>query len=159
MNFWCLVQIIYVVNSEIGVYSYHVGMSGAPCKHQGAVLVKYHISIFNFIPSFVPDDRMIYTYIALGYIAKEKSLYASLYAQPQQSHAEMGTNNALITNNTYINEGSKESSERDEEIDMSKFASFLEVVKLDYQNSGPTLQIALNKFKDHYNAAKSKSIP
>ncbi|GES78001.1 hypothetical protein GLOIN_2v1883854 [Rhizophagus clarus] len=66
------------------------------------------------------------------YIVKEKSFYVSLHAQPQQSHAEMGTNNALITNNTYINEGSKESSEKDEEIDMSKVVSFLEVVKLDY---------------------------
>ena len=58
--------ILYTVNSDIGVCSCLVGMSGAPCKHQGAVLVKYHISIFNFIPSLTPDDRMIYSYIALG---------------------------------------------------------------------------------------------
>ena len=87
-----------------------VGMSGAPCKHQGAVSVKYHISIFT---SLTPDDRMIYAYIAfvkffkslcfensLGYIAEEKSFYASLRAQPQQNqilHAEMRTNDTLIT--------------------------------------------------------------
>lgn len=60
------INLLYVVNSEIGVCSCPVGMSGAPCKHQGAVSVKYHVSMFNFIPSLSPYDRMIYAYIALG---------------------------------------------------------------------------------------------
>ena len=58
--------LVYTVNSEIGVCSCPVGMSGAPCKYQGAVSVKFHISMFNFIPSLTPDDRIIYAYIALG---------------------------------------------------------------------------------------------
>jgi hypothetical protein len=56
----------YIVNSEIGTCSCAVGISGAPCKHQGAVSMKFCISIFNFVPSLTPDDRIIYTYIALG---------------------------------------------------------------------------------------------
>ena len=58
--------VLYIVNSEIGACSCPVGMSGAPCKHQGAVSIKFHISMFNFIPSLTPDDRMNYVYIALG---------------------------------------------------------------------------------------------
>jgi hypothetical protein len=56
----------YIVNSEIGMCTCPVGISGAPCKHQGAVAMKFHIAIFNFIPSLTPDDRMVYGYIALG---------------------------------------------------------------------------------------------
>ena len=58
--------ILYIVNSEIGACSCPIGMTGASCKHQGAVSVKFHISIFNFISSLTPDDRMNYTFIALG---------------------------------------------------------------------------------------------
>ena len=56
----------YVVNSEIGTCTCPIGMTGAPCKHQGAVLVKFHISMFNFLPSLTSNDRMVYAYIALG---------------------------------------------------------------------------------------------
>ena len=56
----------YVVNSEYGTYSCPVGILGAPCKHQGVVSIKFHISMFNFIPSLTPDDRITYTYIAIG---------------------------------------------------------------------------------------------
>jgi len=56
----------YIVNSAIGTCSCPVGITGSPCKHQGAVLMKFHIAILNFIPSLTPNDRMIFTYIALG---------------------------------------------------------------------------------------------
>ena len=59
-------NLFYVVNNEIGTCSCPVGISGAPCKHQGAVSVKFCISTFNYIPSLTPDDRILYTYIALG---------------------------------------------------------------------------------------------
>ena len=58
--------VFYIVNSEIGVCTCPVGMSGAPCKHQGAVAMKFNIAILNFIPSLTVNDRMIYGYIALG---------------------------------------------------------------------------------------------
>jgi len=53
----------------------------------------------------------------------------------------------------------RESGEKNEEIDISSFTAFLEEVKEDYQNSGPQLRTALDKFSVRYNAAKSKSIP
>ena len=56
----------YTVNSSIGTCSCPVGMTGAPCKHQGAVSVKFHIANFNFLPSLTPNDRMVYSYIAIG---------------------------------------------------------------------------------------------
>lgn len=58
--------LFYVVNSAIGICSCPVGITGAPCKHQGAVSMKFHITTLNFIPSLNPNDRMIFTYIALG---------------------------------------------------------------------------------------------
>ena len=59
-------NVFYIVNSEIGTCTCPVGVSGAPCKHQGAVAMKYHIAILNFIPSLAPGDRMVYAYVALG---------------------------------------------------------------------------------------------
>jgi len=53
----------------------------------------------------------------------------------------------------------REPSERNEEIDVSAFNTFLEEIKTDYQNAGQSLCIALDKFKEHYNVANSKSIP
>ncbi|CAB4408232.1 unnamed protein product [Rhizophagus irregularis] len=75
--------------NEIGVCTCHIGMSGAPCKHQGAVSIKFHILIFNFIPSLTPDDHMIYAYIVLGYIAEDKSFYISLHAQTALQNQEI----------------------------------------------------------------------
>jgi hypothetical protein len=60
--------LLYIVNSEFGVCTCPVGMSGAPCKHQGAVAMKFHIAMLNFIPSLTPNDRMVYGYVALGKI-------------------------------------------------------------------------------------------
>ncbi|GBB99478.1 hypothetical protein RclHR1_35340001 [Rhizophagus clarus] len=58
-------DLFYIVNSEIGTCTCPVGVSGAPCKHQGAVAMKYHIAILNFIPSLTPQDRMVYAYVTL----------------------------------------------------------------------------------------------
>ena len=44
-------------------------------------------------------------------------------------------------------------------MDTSKFILFLEEIKEDYLNSGLQLRTALNKFVEHYEAAKSASIP
>ncbi len=56
---------VYIVNSEIGVYSYSIEILGAPCKHQGVVVVKYHFLTLNFILSLTPSNCIIYAYIAL----------------------------------------------------------------------------------------------
>ena len=59
-------DLFYTVNSEFGTCTCPVGVSGAPCKHQGAVAMKYHIAILNFIASLTFEDRMLYAYVALG---------------------------------------------------------------------------------------------
>ncbi|SRR6266498_5143110 len=59
-------SVLYIVNSEIGMCSCPVDMSDASYKHQGAVSIKFHISMFNFILLLTLDDHIIYIYIALG---------------------------------------------------------------------------------------------
>ena len=56
-------SLTYILNSDLGVCTCPVGMSGVPCKHQEAVAIKFHII---FLPSLTPDDRMLFAYIALG---------------------------------------------------------------------------------------------
>ena len=52
-------NLFYIVNSEFGRCTCPMGVSGAPCKHQGAVAMKYHIAIFNFIPSYMPTLHLV----------------------------------------------------------------------------------------------------
>ncbi len=47
------------------LYSYSIEILGAPCKHQGVVVVKYHFLTLNFILSLTPSNCIIYAYIAL----------------------------------------------------------------------------------------------
>ncbi|CAG8510948.1 34072_t:CDS:2 [Gigaspora margarita] len=91
--------LIYTVNSTIGTCNCFIGMSGAPCKHQGAVAMKYHIRIINFLPSLTPNDRMAFSYIASGFHVKDHSFYASLRTKP----ALIDLNNSINDNNNDLN--------------------------------------------------------
>ncbi|GES89782.1 hypothetical protein GLOIN_2v1883854 [Rhizophagus clarus] len=95
---------------------------------------------------------------SLGYVAKDRSFYASLHAKPAPQSQEIIHSEMAVPNNTLILE-IKELSEENKEVDILEFSSFLEEMKLDYQNAGQILRTSLDKFKDRYNAAKSKSIP
>ena len=44
--------------------------------------------MLNFIPLLSPNERMVYGYIALGYLAENHSFYASLRAGPTQQDQE-----------------------------------------------------------------------
>ncbi|RIB25214.1 hypothetical protein C2G38_2166465 [Gigaspora rosea] len=156
-------DVIYTMNSEIGGFSCSVGMTGASCKHQGAVSVKYHVSTFNFIPSLKPVDHAIFVYIALDYIFENESFYASLHARPTLQSQEVSFDyaKAELSNNVLINKEHEELIDEDKEIEMTSdlnFISFLNEVKSDYQSAGQPLRIALDKFKNRYNTAKSKFI-
>ncbi|GES83311.1 hypothetical protein GLOIN_2v1883854 [Rhizophagus clarus] len=133
-------DLFYIVNSEIGTCTCPVGVSGAPCKHQGAVAMKYHIAILNFIPLLTPQDRMVYAYVALGYVSKDNS--SSLPDNVFDETIEWRESNKEII-----------------EIDYTALTTFLEEVKADYQSDNPQLRTALDKFADRYRSAKSKSIP
>ncbi|CAG8847485.1 13803_t:CDS:2, partial [Gigaspora margarita] len=75
-------RLVYNVNSTIGTCNCYTGMTGAPCKHQGAIAMKYHIRIINFLPSLTPNDRMTFSYIASGLNVKDCSFYTSLRTKP-----------------------------------------------------------------------------
>ncbi|CAB5385354.1 unnamed protein product [Rhizophagus irregularis] len=147
----------YTVNSEIGTCTCRIGMTGAPCKHQGAVSVKFHISMFNFIPSLTSNDHMIYAYIAIGYTAEDSSFYASLHAEfiPQDRE---GLQMETTTPNSNLTIEYSESNKNVED-DITTFINFLEEIKEDYSNGCAQLHTALNKFAERYKAAKLKSIP
>ncbi|PKY50712.1 hypothetical protein RhiirA4_467321 [Rhizophagus irregularis] len=126
-------------------------MTDMPCKHQGAVSVKFHILTFNFLPSLTSNDRIIYAYIALDWLCcKNNSFYASLYA------VTTSQNNTTIE---YDVLSCKESNENVKIVDISAFTDFLEEVRRDYRNGGAQLRTALDKFMERYEAAKLKSIP
>ncbi|CAG8532497.1 19943_t:CDS:2 [Racocetra persica] len=76
-------------------------MTGTPCKHQGAVAMKFHIKLLNFLPLLTPDDQMIYTYIALSWVAKSSSFYASLHinSTPQEQRPESSNKMLETTSN------------------------------------------------------------
>ena len=68
--------LFYIVNPAIGTCTCPVGisgLSGGPCKHQGAVAIKFHIAMLNFIPSLTLNDCMML------HLVSEKVLYLIFY--------------------------------------------------------------------------------
>ncbi|CAB4494576.1 unnamed protein product [Rhizophagus irregularis] len=141
--------VFYVVNSIIGTCSCPVEITGAPCKHQGAVSVKFYITNFNFLPSLTPNDRMVYSYIAVGFIVENSSFYASL----QHNEIDEGLMISSTTEWRELNENNEN------EIDKSALVTFLEEIKVDYENYGPQFCTAFDKFAKRYHVSKSQSIP
>ncbi|CAG8744882.1 7112_t:CDS:2 [Rhizophagus irregularis] len=106
--------IFYIVNTKIGACTCPVGISGGPCKHQGAVAMKFHISTLNFIPSLTPNDRMVY-----GQLAENSSFYASLRAGPGFSPQDQETILSDYSDNFFNDETTE-----------WRFVLFLEFVKM-----------------------------
>ncbi|GBC02321.1 hypothetical protein RclHR1_04570008 [Rhizophagus clarus] len=164
-------EFFYIVNSKIEVYTCLVGMNGASCKHQGAVVMKFHISMFNFISSLTANDRKVYSYITLECVAKNNSFYASLQAGPipqdQESDSNLFINNGTewkkLEENRYIALlYSLFRSQKKKQMkinDNSAIDTILKEIRVDYENGSPHLCTALDKFAERYIAAKSKSIP
>ncbi|CAG8767453.1 8012_t:CDS:2 [Dentiscutata erythropus] len=154
-------NIYYVINSGMGVCTCPVGVSGAPCKHQGVIAIKYHIAMFNFIPSITPKDRIIYSYIVLDYFSEDRSFYALLRTEPFQKDQELlllsGTPNESFDES--FDEATDRESNNREDKGIGDISIFLEEIKIDYENSSSQLRIALDKFAEQYHRAKSKSIP
>ncbi|CAG8648451.1 3921_t:CDS:2 [Dentiscutata erythropus] len=171
-------DILYTVNSEFGICSCLVGMSGALCKHQSAVLAKFHISMFNFILSLKPDNRAIYAHIALGYIAQDMFFYASLYTQPAlQTQEVLYINDKVkisdnLSRTEWIEpEEPNKENKKIKEIDNSDFILFLEEIKLHVEKEvrekfinlfwdGHSLSSALHVHKDdlYLNAANEQEL-
>nr|XP_054770098.1 uncharacterized protein LOC129277934 isoform X2 [Lytechinus pictus] len=54
----------YDVNMELGHCSCHAGKTGAPCKHQAAVVRHFSVSSTNFVPVNDPQSRLLLYKIA-----------------------------------------------------------------------------------------------
>ncbi|CAG8734696.1 25885_t:CDS:2 [Racocetra persica] len=70
----------YIVDLSIGTYTYVAVLGGSPCKHQAAVVIKYHEGSFNYFSALSIDDCMTYYYIACKTVAKDSTFYAALRA-------------------------------------------------------------------------------
>ncbi|CAB5396223.1 unnamed protein product [Rhizophagus irregularis] len=120
--------IFYIVNTKIGACTCPVGISGGPCKHQGAVAMKFHISTLNFIPSLTPNDRMVY-----GQLAENSSFYASLRAGPGFSPQDQETILSDYSDNFFNDETTEwrelneenERNERNKETNNAEFNTLL----------------------------------
>ncbi|CAG8531703.1 4984_t:CDS:2 [Funneliformis mosseae] len=137
---------------EIGTCTCPIRVSGAPCKHQGAVAMKYHIAILNSIPSLTSEVRMIYAYVACSFYALLRPISTP---QVQESTLQDIYPNNILDEHIERRVPNEESTD----IDYTSFVTFLEEVKSDYQIASPQLRTALDKFAERYCSAKSKSFP
>ncbi|CAG8589491.1 21672_t:CDS:2, partial [Dentiscutata erythropus] len=137
--------VVYNVNSDIGTCSCSIGMMGAPCKHQGAIAMKYHIKLINFLLSLTPEDHMIFAFVTSGVNSKNCSFYASLHTKAVQKNSkadEQNNKNEIETDN----------------VNNLSFDKFLEEISDDYKNCGSQLRKAFETFAKRYRASKSRSI-
>ena len=79
------VNVSYCVSTALWVCTCPVGHSGAPCKHQWAVVAKYHDECFNFLPVSSPTMRKLFYYIATGKDDMPDSWFAGLRADVSDS--------------------------------------------------------------------------
>ncbi|RIB03615.1 hypothetical protein C2G38_2224521 [Gigaspora rosea] len=93
----------YIVNSAIGTCSCPVGLTRAPCKHQGEVAAKYHIGAINFLPTMTVNDHLD---------TMDHSFYAALHAKSIVVEKinllqDITANNTMLNRRGYVNEGPK----------------------------------------------------
>ncbi|CAG8813557.1 8274_t:CDS:1, partial [Cetraspora pellucida] len=57
------IGITYIVNPTIGICLCFASISGAPCKHQTAITIKFQEEMSNFVDTFTINDQIDYFYI------------------------------------------------------------------------------------------------
>ncbi|CAG8514096.1 12932_t:CDS:2 [Gigaspora rosea] len=88
----------------------------------------------------------------------DNSFYASLAGKfIAQNHENVQAKMRTPNNNNSTSNTNK--SSYNNEANTTIFMDFLSEIREDYQNANPQLCNALNKFAEHYRAAKNKSIP
>ncbi|CAG8763525.1 18756_t:CDS:2, partial [Racocetra persica] len=70
----------YIVDPSIRICTCITVFGRSPCKHQAAIVIKYHKGLFNYFSAFSIDDCITYHYIACETIAKDSTFYTSLRA-------------------------------------------------------------------------------
>ena len=100
--------LVYVVDMHLGTCSCKGGISGAPCSHQAAVSVHFHVDSVNSVPSLFPEKRQQLAIIALGKQAAPKGVayYSSLHQKAEEEAIaktiEQPTTEGMYTINRYI---------------------------------------------------------
>ncbi|XP_072050227.1 uncharacterized protein [Amphiura filiformis] len=77
-------ETVYSVNTVVGRCSCYVGRTGAPCKHQAAVVKFYATSSHNFVPVNDSSTRTLLYKIATGGDIPNKEWFSGL--QPTTDH-------------------------------------------------------------------------
>ena len=77
---------VYVVDMHLGTCSCRGGIGGAPCSHQAAVSMHFHVDSVNSIPSLFPDKRQQLAIMALGKqtVPKDAAYYSSLHQKAEK---------------------------------------------------------------------------
>ncbi|XP_041469625.1 uncharacterized protein LOC121419295 isoform X4 [Lytechinus variegatus] len=75
----------YDVDMELGHCSCHAGKTGAPCKHQAAVVKHFNVSSTNFVPVNDPQSRLLLYKIATGNCSVPSGFFDGLMTQPSVS--------------------------------------------------------------------------
>ena len=78
--------LVYIVDMHLGTCTCKGGIGGAPCSHQAAVSVHFHINSINSIPSLFPDKRQQLAIIAVGNqtAPKDMAYYSSLHQKAEE---------------------------------------------------------------------------
>ena len=85
---------------EIGTYSCLTGSSGAPCKHQAAVAIKYSQPSVTLPPVFSPESQKVFATLASG---DGNTLRIELYCDLKTPDPEHQTKTQLHTTPSLIN--------------------------------------------------------
>ncbi|CAG8477470.1 14558_t:CDS:2 [Gigaspora margarita] len=155
--------VMYIVDPTIGICSCFAGISGAPCKHQAAIAIKFQEGTNNFIDMLTIDNRMDYFYIATGSIVRERSFYASLHRQIHTASKDNTFNQSKIQESTISlefipnSEVTIKDTDTNKEMDrIESLSSFFHEMESDVRQNTQLLP-AFEKFQKEYNNAKNLS--
>ncbi|KAJ8032144.1 hypothetical protein HOLleu_25583 [Holothuria leucospilota] len=70
----------YDVNMEIGICTCPSGRTGAPFKHQAAIMKNYGLDSANFLPVHSPEMRKLYYYMATGESTVDERWFQPLHS-------------------------------------------------------------------------------
>ena len=91
-------QLVYQVNTDLGMCSCPVGKTGGPCKHQGAVLKLFGKNLKNFLPVMSSEPRTLFYKIATGRLV---ILFTNISVHPaKHSKGEQTTEKKNVLSNS-----------------------------------------------------------
>jgi len=158
----------YCVDTVLGRCTCYKGRNGAPCKHQYAIIQKFKINSFNFVPISSPKLRTVLLFIATGKIETPKGWFESapVFEIPVvdattrtdvDTHIVSVENVAGTGDNHAAVEGEHDSEWNEVEELMSKIRSFAESLCTSLATDPETLLIPVKKFVKNADSLTSHS--